>query len=143
MSCFSKCALLLIAILSIVLCNVVVVFSAAQGPMTTVRVFNLLADDNKGQKINLTLHCKSKNNDLGSKLLPEGSSFEWSFANNVNKPALYSCAISWQNVSGTFVIYDQHRDWGRCQECVWRAEQDGLYQYNGQQGPLILQLHWP
>ena len=94
-------------------------FSNIQG-QTTVRITNSL-DGN----LDLTLHCKSKEDDLGVKLIHQGAFFEWSFNTFFIEPYGFYCNFRWKNVSTWFVIYDVGRDARRCKLCYWIIKQDG------------------
>ncbi|PIN25337.1 hypothetical protein CDL12_01920 [Handroanthus impetiginosus] len=92
---------------------------------TIVRVYN-----NLGKDIDLNLHCKSKDDDLGVHLLRNGDCFEWKFHPNIIGTTLFYCDMKWQNVTGDFDIYVAQRDEERCLNCVWQVSQDGVRGYN-------------
>ena len=83
---------------------------------THVRLTNLL-----GEGSNLTIHCKSKDDDLGVHVLPFKGSFEWSFKPNFFvKNTLFFCNIQWQGKSMYFNSYDEERDLDGCGKyCYW------------------------
>ncbi|KAJ4968811.1 hypothetical protein NE237_015512 [Protea cynaroides] len=80
----------------------------------------------------LKVHCKSKNDDLGWKLLDNGKFYEWSFHMNFLHTTLFFCKMEWSDIhSGSFVVFDANRDMVRCDTvCFWSARQDGLYGYS-------------
>ncbi|KAF7819501.1 S-protein-like protein 5-like [Senna tora] len=91
-------------------------------PKVTVSITNKADQD-------LTLHCKSKTEDLGVHTIKLNESYEFKF-----KPApilditLYFCGFRWSSESATtlhrFDIYEERRDqW--CTECSWRLTPDG------------------
>ncbi|KAJ9687214.1 hypothetical protein PVL29_015892 [Vitis rotundifolia] len=83
---------------------------------THVRLTNLL-----GEGSSLTIHCKSKDDDLGVHVLPFKGSFEWSFKPNFFvKNTLFFCNIQWQGKSMYFNSYDEERDLEGCGKyCYW------------------------
>ncbi|CAN0877686.1 S-protein homolog 2 [Linum grandiflorum] len=79
-------------------------------PKTTVVVVNKLEG-----KSRLTLHCKSKDDDLG-----------------VKPGTLFFCSFQWPNGGGIhwFDIYVQTRDEIECTVCIWNIESHGPCTYN-------------
>ncbi|KAI3469910.1 hypothetical protein Pfo_026573 [Paulownia fortunei] len=106
-------------------------------PKTTVRVHN-----NLGKNINLTLHCKSKDDDLGLHLLRNGNSFQWKFHPNFIGTTTFFCGMEWKNVRGTFDIYVAKRDSERCLECAWKVTQDGVRGYSEEGGDEQIWFRW-
>ncbi|KAF3456441.1 hypothetical protein FNV43_RR01091 [Rhamnella rubrinervis] len=63
----------------------------------------------------LTIHCKSKDDDLGQHQLPYNSSFSWKFKSNaILRNTLFYCYIWWDGGYGAFDIYKATRDDPRC-----------------------------
>lgn len=94
-------------------------------PKTSVRVYN-----NLGRNINLYLHCKSRDDDLGTHLLKNGDVFVMRFRPSYWKKTVFTCDMQWNNnVNGTFDLYDDDRDKDRCSQCVWRVRKDGVRGY--------------
>lgn len=75
----------------------------------------------------LTVHCQSKDDDLGVQVLKIYHEFEFSFNPNFVVPVTqYYCRMQWQNVSHYFDIYVQKRDEDACTEfCWWIVHEDG------------------
>ncbi|KAF8394211.1 hypothetical protein HHK36_020418 [Tetracentron sinense] len=106
---------------------------------THVRIANDLAEG-----LNLTLHCKSKDDDLGIKIVPYHYYYEWSFKVNIFETTLYFCAMNWRDASGTFDVYVAKRDRFRCTEkCWWMVREDGLYYRNDRTGDFDFWFGWP
>ncbi|XP_059631275.1 S-protein homolog 5-like [Cornus florida] len=95
---------------------------------TTVRITNVL-----GFGTNLTIHCKSKNDDLGTHVIPSKAYYEWSFEPNFMLTTLYYCNMKWMNNDEFVDAYDANRDEKRCygtcyvdvtrpQICIYGAE---------------------
>ncbi|KAJ4829614.1 hypothetical protein Tsubulata_014284 [Turnera subulata] len=84
-----------------------------------IHIFNTL-----GPGMNLTLHCKSKNDDLGVQVLPYNVSFSFHFCPNMFSTTLFFCSFAWTNQFHWFDIYDQNRDVS-CGDCTWNVTQGG------------------
>ncbi|PIA39982.1 hypothetical protein AQUCO_02500007v1 [Aquilegia coerulea] len=82
-----------------------------------VYVENALGPDNM-----LTLHCKSKDNDLGEHNVPFNTSYEWKFGNHFFKETLFWCRVWW---------YDHHK----------LAKWDGIY-YVKKDNSLVWKYGW-
>ncbi|KAL7163767.1 hypothetical protein ACSBR2_039814 [Camellia fascicularis] len=89
-----------------------------------------------GEGITLTIHCKSKDDDLGQHDLGFHSSFTWHFkANLFIDNTLFYCYMFWNGVSGSFDVFREGRDKGRCAErCWWSIRTDGAYSLNAYGG---------
>ncbi|XP_058725224.1 S-protein homolog 5-like [Vicia villosa] len=87
-----------------------------------VNVVNSLEDN-----LDLTLHCKSKNDDLGIHLLHHGEGFSFSF-----RPAyiiaqtLFFCSFAWKDELHWFDIYiDGDKARADCDNCNWKVFKSG------------------
>lgn len=90
------------------------------GDGKTVRIMNDL-----GGGLFLTVHCKSTNHDLGTKVLspdPNNNSFEFSFPSAKTQ---YSCSFEWPGVQHSFDIYVESRDAAKCDQCDWLIASSG------------------
>ncbi|KAK7374267.1 hypothetical protein VNO80_07695 [Phaseolus coccineus] len=77
-------------------------------------------------KEDLHIHCKSKDDDLGSHVLRINQTFKISFKTNFFYGTLFFCSFQWGN--GLFLrfdVYDQTRDSNKCTECKWFIKKDG------------------
>ncbi|XP_062104467.1 S-protein homolog 6-like [Humulus lupulus] len=93
---------------------------------TTVQIHNELDNGTK-----LTVHCKSKDDDLGSHILGNKEVFEWKFRINFAGTTLFYCGLTWEGASRTFDIFDAPRDSNRCAStCIWRIRNDGVHGYH-------------
>jgi hypothetical protein len=91
----------------------------------------------------LSLHCKSKNNDLGTHFLGVETGFSWSFRENLFLTTRFWCYI--RKVNGDdYARFDvfwperhNHR-WlsNRCfvGSCLWIVHDDGIYLFNSLSG---------
>ncbi|CAL1385875.1 unnamed protein product [Linum trigynum] len=75
----------------------------------------------------LKFHCKSKDDDLGVRVLGHRQSFQFEFNPNIFFKTLFYCSFEWQNGGGVhwFDIYVQTRDWLHCKICEWEVKQSG------------------
>ncbi|XP_062104453.1 S-protein homolog 6-like [Humulus lupulus] len=90
---------------------------------TTVQIFNNL--DNQNQ---LTVHCKSADDDLGAHVVANNQDYEFKFRINFTGTTLYFCGLTWVGGTGLYDIFKASRDSFRCaSKCVWRAHNDGIY----------------
>ncbi|KEH41974.1 leguminosin group486 secreted peptide [Medicago truncatula] len=91
-----------------------------------VNVTNYLLDN-----LDLTLHCKSKDDDLGVHLLHHGDNVRWGFGLNFFGETLFFCSFQWNDELHRFDIYRSDRDYGVCRSCNWYIFQSGPCRFNG------------
>jgi hypothetical protein len=85
----------------------------------TVNITNSLSEN-----LDLTIHCKSKDDDLGSHLLHHGDSFSWRFGRKFFGGTLFYCSFQWNNELHWFDTYNQ--DETDCNlHCNWYIHQSG------------------
>ena len=87
---------------------------------THVRVTNVLDG-----KLDLTLHCKSKDDDLGAQHLRYGETYEFSFHPSWFVVTQFFCTFRWQGACHWFDIYIEDRDVNACTDCNWNVKQSG------------------
>ncbi|EEF44290.1 conserved hypothetical protein [Ricinus communis] len=75
--------------------------------------------------LDLTIHCKSRNDDLGAQLLHPQGSFEFHFRVNFWETTQYYCSFHWTGQFQWFDIYIAARDDFKCNECFWKIKQTG------------------
>lgn len=86
---------------------------------TYLRISNYMAKK-------LTVHCKSKDDDIGVQILAPQASFEFSFRPNFWNSTLYFCQFIWEGGSHWFDIYVQTRDQHACvKHCNWFVTKTG------------------
>ncbi|KAK9280100.1 hypothetical protein L1049_013785 [Liquidambar formosana] len=84
----------------------------------------------------LTLHCRSKDDDLGRHVIPFMHAYEWKFYVNFWGTTLFWCNFWWRDADGTlidgsFKIYEYERDEDICfNMCVWGIHENGLLLYH-------------
>ncbi|GAV64194.1 Self-incomp_S1 domain-containing protein, partial [Cephalotus follicularis] len=104
-----------------------------QGALARVRVqiTNQMAS-------NVTIHCKSKNDDLGIHVISSGQSYGWGFKVNFWQTTLFFCGFTTEKGRGVYDIYKALRDNFRCLNdfgtgdiCFWDVKDDGVHGYVG------------
>ncbi|KAM0985638.1 hypothetical protein ACFX13_013115 [Malus domestica] len=101
-------------------------------PRAHVRIINNLRPD-----LNLIIHCKSKNADVGTHLILYEQNFEVDFTLNFWGTTLYFCSMAWKYSLEYFYIYIQDRDQRLCKVYVWSIRATGLCMFNYKTGKYI------
>ncbi|KAH7573921.1 hypothetical protein JRO89_XS03G0227200 [Xanthoceras sorbifolium] len=98
-----------------------------------------------GNGKNMSLHCQSKDNDLGQHNLADGTEFGWDFSANAWGTTLFYCDMEWEAVQlYHFDAYAFDRDHVRCQtQCLWLISAEGIHGLNGQTGFWEYIYQWP
>ncbi|KAF8020574.1 hypothetical protein BT93_G1109 [Corymbia citriodora subsp. variegata] len=73
----------------------------------------------------LTVHCKSKDDDLGIHGISSGNQWGFSFKPNIWGTTLFFCSFQWPGSFYHFDIYDDKRDGSQCSTCVWNIKPTG------------------
>ncbi|CAL9023323.1 unnamed protein product [Prunus brigantina] len=78
----------------------------------------------------MSVHCKSKDDDLGIQNLPQGANTTWSFRTNFVHSTLFWCYMSKANAHAALKVFWQ--DIYLFQKCNWKnciyvAKDDGVY----------------
>ncbi|BAT89736.1 hypothetical protein LR48_Vigan08g065200 [Vigna angularis] len=90
-----------------------------------VRIVNKL-----GHNLPLSVHCKSRDDDLQVHVINYNKSFGFHFRPNFWGTTLFFCHFSWSGGQGTYDIYKDRRDNDRCTfHCDWYATKEGLEGY--------------
>lgn len=94
--------------------------------LTRVHIKNALATSGPAQ--DLTVSCKSKDDELGTHVIAPWGSWDFKFHPNFWPSTLFFCRFSWPSL-GTeikwFDIYDQVRDERHCFDCCWTIIPNG------------------
>ncbi|KAL5067646.1 hypothetical protein RYX36_018533, partial [Vicia faba] len=75
--------------------------------------------------MDLTIHCKSADTDLGAQLLHHGASFGWSFQISIIGHTQYFCSFQWNGGFHYYDIYIASRDYHVCDPCNWYITKSG------------------
>ncbi|KAF8394156.1 hypothetical protein HHK36_020362 [Tetracentron sinense] len=84
-----------------------------------------------GEGFTLTVHCASKDDDLGTHFLPYGTNFTWKFRINLFHTTLFWCDFQWGNVTDSYIVFaaeDRYQTF--VANTYWLSRQDGLYYAN-------------
>ncbi|RYR15311.1 hypothetical protein Ahy_B04g072050 [Arachis hypogaea] len=88
---------------------------------TSVTIANSL-DGN----LDLTVHCKSHDDDLGAVVLHPNQTYIFSFKIRFFGGTLFFCSFRWKNACHWFDIYKEGRDEEKCLGfCKWYVKQSG------------------
>ncbi|KAF4371482.1 hypothetical protein F8388_002010 [Cannabis sativa] len=118
--------LVLVAFLLLLSCKTTNVRAWYFQPKTHVVIINGLDSDPS----DLTLHCKSKDDDLGTHVVPYNSSYEIVFHPDLLCTTLFFCNFQWpkSQIDHFFNIYDCQRDDKKCKKCkhyIWKISSTG------------------
>ncbi|KAF8009002.1 hypothetical protein BT93_J0098 [Corymbia citriodora subsp. variegata] len=95
---------------------------------TYVQIYNSLPAE-------LTIHCKSGDDDLGVQHIPQGGSWQFDFKPNLFCKTLFFCSMQWLDQFHYFDIYDAKRDYDQClNKCEWFVKPTGPCLYGGDCG---------
>ncbi|GMH29328.1 hypothetical protein Nepgr_031171 [Nepenthes gracilis] len=93
---------------------------------THVQIENSMADRSE-----ITVHCKSKDDDLGVHNIGAGESYGWHFRPNFLGSTLFFCGFNWENKHVVADVYTYERDYGRCyKHCNWIVDETGVHGLN-------------
>ncbi|OWM82910.1 hypothetical protein CDL15_Pgr005310 [Punica granatum] len=109
-------------------------------PKTKVEIFNIMLTGSS-----LTIHCKSKDDDLGTHVVPANQSYGFEFEVDSSGTTLFFCKASWEHGHAEFDIYKASRDGSRCSDyCKWEAAEDAIVGFkSGEERPDIFILWKP
>ncbi|KAL7209782.1 hypothetical protein ACSBR1_031361 [Camellia fascicularis] len=91
----------------------------------------------------LSIHCQSKDNDLGFQNLSNGQDFHWHFRMNFFETTLFFCRFQWNSKDTSFVVFNSElaRYCDASEEpylCVWVVKPDGFYLGGGDSNGTLL-----
>lgn len=75
--------------------------------------------------LDLTIHCRSGDDNLGIQVLRHHESMHFHFRNNIFDTTFFYCGFRWKDAFHRFEIYDELRDDDHCTECSWKLRKDG------------------
>ncbi|KAJ6758849.1 hypothetical protein OIU74_025499 [Salix koriyanagi] len=73
-----------------------------------------------GSGLDLTIHCKSKDEDLGAHVVHFDGDYTMEFCSNAWGTTQYFCGMTWSGKLHWFDIFVARRDSFRCGKCTWR-----------------------
>ncbi|MBA0746584.1 hypothetical protein Gogos_009090 [Gossypium gossypioides] len=104
------------------LLSLMLLFVASEAGILVHKVDLLIYNDLQNGTF-LTIHCKSKQDDLGVHLLAYRDYFEVKFRPNMFGTTLFYCSMQWDATRHWFDIYTSERD--TCTYCSWNVRPDG------------------
>ncbi|KAL5744261.1 hypothetical protein ACOSQ2_027377 [Xanthoceras sorbifolium] len=91
-------------------------------------IVHININNNIGSGVDLTIHCKSKDDDLGVQVIPYQGNYTFQFRPNILGTTLFFCSFAWRDESHSFDIYSFKRDSGLCtKNCNWSIRSDAAY----------------
>ena len=72
----------------------------------------------------LTVHCKSKDDDLGVHMVAAKTDYHFSFQPNIWKTTLFFCSFQWNDQVKQFDIFDAPRDQDDGYKFYWTIKPD-------------------
>ncbi|KAL0551305.1 hypothetical protein IC582_010391 [Cucumis melo] len=102
--------------------------SIFQNKQVTVNITNAL----KGINNQLTIHCRSGDDDLGFHQLPHLASYAFSFRPNFWGTTLFYCTYEWLGFFHYFDTYKDVRDRIKCNRtlCLWIVFEEAICMFN-------------
>ncbi|CAL1403654.1 unnamed protein product [Linum trigynum] len=96
----------------------------------------------------VTVHCRSKNNDMGVHVVPPGSEYQWRFRPNIFGITLFWCHVAKGNVEVVFDAYNEEEKdpWERIHmdNTYWVARDDAVYlRQFWKNNNMVLWRRWP
>ncbi|PKI64853.1 hypothetical protein CRG98_014768 [Punica granatum] len=119
---------------------IVLLIVGAESGFLTHKTWVYIRNDLPG--FDLTVHCKSKNDDLGVQVLASQQYFRFHFYPNLGGSTLFFCSFQWTNAFHWFDVYSEGRDYERCFNCIWSVRPDGPCLYNRNTGQYDLCSPW-
>ena len=111
-----------------------------RNPPITVNITNVLRSHDQ-----LTIHCKSGDDDLGVHHLPPLSGYAFSFRPNFWGSTQFYCTFQWSGWSHYFDIYKDDRDRTKCNDtlCLWLVVEHGICMFNYKTKLYDICYTWP
>ncbi|KAJ0092209.1 hypothetical protein Patl1_25850 [Pistacia atlantica] len=80
--------------------------------------------------VKVIAHCKSKNSDLGERILSYHDSYNFRFRPNFWGTTRFYCSFAWENELHWFDIYKFNRDQSTGKSCQWKITRKGPCMFN-------------
>ncbi|PIN26862.1 hypothetical protein CDL12_00355 [Handroanthus impetiginosus] len=113
------------------------------GEIFSVHVVNNLPSNTSP----LSIHCSSKNDDLGNHALYVNDDFHWHFGMNFWFTTLFFCRFQWEGKNVAFDVFNARLAKSYCESdqvesiCLWSVKQDGFYIGNQIPPARLTKLH--
>ncbi|KAL9162358.1 hypothetical protein ABFS82_07G085300 [Erythranthe guttata] len=106
-----------------------------------IKIFNRMPEGTPA----ITVHCASKNDDLGYRLLYPGQDFNWSFKNNFWRNTLFFCRFWWGQKTIAFDVYKDGWEGGYHHTYTYAVNKRGAFRGNDETptDDMVLVQEWP
>lgn len=87
-------------------------------------------------KVPLSLHCQSNDDDLGNHTLYNGQEFNFQFRRSMLSYTHFTCDMKWGSKHNHVDVYREDVEGCLCcgsENCYWRTQDDGIYFSNNNQ----------
>ncbi|KAE9591134.1 putative plant self-incompatibility S1 [Lupinus albus] len=102
-----------------------------EGKIVFFSVRHVHIKNNLGVGINLQVHCKSKDDDLGVHNVTYGGDYQFQFRPNVFGTTQFFCGLAWNGILHYLDAYIHQRDMQRCDpDCFWTIYTNQACLYN-------------
>ncbi|KAK4756547.1 hypothetical protein SAY87_006674 [Trapa incisa] len=91
---------------------------------------------------NVSVHCKSKNDDLGIHVLGPHQGYGFQFHDSLLGNTLFFSGVTTDFGHGVYNIYTHRRDADRCTKCLWEITQVGVYGFRKDSGSPDIYFRW-
>ncbi|PKI79227.1 S-protein homolog 2-like [Punica granatum] len=103
---------------------------------------HVLIRNDMQEQLDMTVRCKSKDDDLGVHVIPPGGSYGFNFRPNFFCTTLFWCNFEWPGASRGYKVYDCQRDYDRCFDCTWSIKSSSPCLYNAKTSQYDLCDNW-
>jgi len=97
--------------------------------------------NNLDNNLDLTIHCKSKDDDLGVHLLHNGDTYGFKFRDSIFGNTQFYCSFQWTGEFHRFDVYIESEDSKICHNCNWSAKNSGPCRTTTYEGYICFQWH--
>jgi len=96
--------------------------------------------NNLDNNLDLTIHCKSKDDDLGVHLLHHGDTYGFKFRDKIVGNTQFYCSFQWTGEFHYFDVYIASEDSKICDTCNWSITNPGPCRDTSPEGHVC--FHW-
>lgn len=95
-----------------------------------VLITNEMSDYQGRPNMTITLHCRSRDDDLGVHQVTYLENYEFSFLPSIVRNTIFECGVKWDGDSHSFVAYNKNKDKNKCRVCLWKIKPEAPCRYN-------------
>lgn len=119
-----------VQLLSLLLALIFLTTCDANSARVHVLITNEISEYHGRPNVTITLHCRSRDGDLGLHQVPYLSNYEFSFKPSIWGRSRYECSVKWDGECHRFVAYNQKKDKDKCRVCLWKIKPEAACRYN-------------